>query len=420
MALFEWSPGGRPPFIEEHSLAKLAVFRDYLSCYINRLCVGSSRDTFKLDLVDGFCGGGLFSDLRGEVSGTPLIMLEEVECASDLLNANRTKPLSFDVKFHFNDVNPDHVAYLRRVLAERSGSIPGDKVRIYPPSSFDVVVNDIIDDVLRRQPRAGRAVFLLDQTGFREVDLTLVRRILDRLPNAEVILTIAVDVLINFMSDRPEFYKCVAPLGIDRNEVLSLLAAKDTPAGRAAVERLLCEMIRVNCGATYYTPFFIKPEVSRRALWFVHLSRHPVARDVMMQCHWRNYNSFEHYGLGGFNMMGWDSLRDGSIPIWNFDEFDAEQLHNSLVSSLPTRLLEIGLPLSVEEFHTVLGNSTAGRFDDLDRAVLALSRAGDVDILAESGKFRSREIRRLNSSDRINFTVRPMFSGMSFLSLGMC
>ena len=420
MALFEWSPGERPPFIEEHSLAKLAVFRDYLSCYINRLCAGSPMDTFRLDLVDGFCGGGLFSSLCGDVSGTPLIMLEEVASACARLNASRLKPLSFDVKFHFNDVNPDHVAYLRGILAERSFSLPSDKVRIYEPSSFDFVVDDIIEDILCRQPRAGRAVFLLDQTGFREVDLLLVRRILDRLPKAEVILTIAVDVLINYMSDRPEFYKGAAPLGFDDSEVRLLLDAKDTPAGRAAVERLLSDMVRVRCGATYYTPFFIKPEVSRRALWFVHLSRHPVARDVMMQCHWRNHNSFEHYGPGGFNMMGWDSLRDRSIPIWNFDEFDAEQLRNSLVLSLPSRLSELDLPLSVGEFHTVLGNSTAGRFDDLDDAVLALNRAGEVDILAESGKFRSREIRRLNSSDRINFTIRPMFSGMSGLSLDRC
>ena len=83
---FLWVPGGRPPSIEEHSLAKLSVLRRYISDYIDRLCEGSRREVFKLDLVDGFSGGGLFLDGDREVSGTPLIMLEEAEAAHARLN----------------------------------------------------------------------------------------------------------------------------------------------------------------------------------------------------------------------------------------------------------------------------------------------------------------------------------------------
>ena len=77
MADFKWHPDEPPPLIEEHSKAKLDVLRSYLRAYFDRLNVNSARDEFKLDLIDGFAGGGTFRDNTGIVSGTPLIMLEE-------------------------------------------------------------------------------------------------------------------------------------------------------------------------------------------------------------------------------------------------------------------------------------------------------------------------------------------------------
>lgn len=417
MASFDWCLGSPPPSIEEHSLAKLAVLRDYLSSYIDRLCAGSPRDVFKLDLVDGFCGGGVFSTSDGEVSGSPLIMLEEAQEAYVRLNADRVKPLAFDLKFHFNDVNSDHISYLRRVLADRAFDIPNDKICIYDPSPFRDVAGRIISDIRARQPRAGRALFLLDQTGFSQVDLSLIKSIFSSLPSAEVILTFSVDTLVNHMAETPSYYKALRPLGLDEADVSSFLAEKDQPRGRAFIQRSLRNRIRDLSGGLFDTPFFIRPEKSRRSLWFFHLSRHPTARDVMIQCHWRNYNSFEHYGSGGLDMMGWDPLKSGPLPLFGFSEFDLEFLHQELVAALPKYLADSGvsLPMSVKNFRTALANDTAGRFEDLDRAALALAREGDFDILTQSGKLRGRSISRLDPSDQISLTSHPMFPGLSGL-----
>ncbi len=187
---FVWVPGSPPPPIEDHSLAKLAVLRSYVSAYIDRLCQGSRRDVFKLDLVDGFSGGGLFLDGGIEVSGTPLIMLEEAQSAFTRLNATRVKPLRFDLKFHFVDIASEHIQYLRRVLSERDFLNAEHDIKLYS-QAFGQAVGPIISDIKRRQPRAGRALFLLDQKGFSQVDVDLVRRIFTELANAEVILTFA-------------------------------------------------------------------------------------------------------------------------------------------------------------------------------------------------------------------------------------
>ena len=76
---FSWHPDEPSPSIEAHSKAKLDVLRRYLRAYFDRLNVNPQREEFKLDLVDGFAGGGTFLDGDEMVSGTPLIMLEESE-----------------------------------------------------------------------------------------------------------------------------------------------------------------------------------------------------------------------------------------------------------------------------------------------------------------------------------------------------
>ena len=413
---FVWVPGSPPPSIEEHSLAKLGVLRSYVSDYIDRLCDGSRRDVFKLDLVDGFSGGGLFLEGGVEISGTPLIMLEEAQAAYTRLNGKRVKPLHFDLKFHFVDIAPDHTRYLRRVLSEREFHIPKHEVKIYD-GAFEDVVGAIISDIKRRQPRAGRALFLLDQKGFSQVGLDLVRRIFNELAHAEVILTFAAETLLNYMVERPELYAAVRPIGLSETDVRNLVDLKQGAGGRAVAQRTLRDHLRLRTGATYDTPFFIRPRQSQRALWFVHLSRHPVARDVMVQCHWNNFNTFEHYGSGGLDMMGWDPLRSGLLPLFGFSQYDAGLLHQQLLDTIPEELslLDFSSPLSVGDFRAAVANRTAARFSDLDKALSALASAGECDILTRNGKVRQKSLIRLDSSDLIALPSRPMFPGWSRL-----
>ena len=189
---FKWHPAEPPPQIEAHSKAKLDVLRHYLRAYFDRLNVNPQREEFKLDLVDGFAGGGLFQDGDKILSGTPLIMLEESKAARDRLNKNRTKPLSFDCKCYFVDVKEAHTDHLRKTLAERGYEADDDRLVVLT-GRFEEKVDDILKEIRRRQPRAGRAIFLLDQTGFSQVKLELVARIFRELSAAEVILTFAAD-----------------------------------------------------------------------------------------------------------------------------------------------------------------------------------------------------------------------------------
>ena len=397
---FRWRVNEPPPEIEPHSKAKLSVLRGYLRAYFDRL--GGTvhrRDEFKLDLIDGFCGGGVYRDGDKLLAGSPLIMLEESQAAKQRLVEGRTKPLAFDFKHYFVDREQAHADYLNQELVNRC-HLPSDDVSMHV-GEFEQLAPAIIKSIKRRQPRAGRSIFLLDQCGYSNASLHLIRRILSELPAAEVILTIAVDALFNFMTTTPRFLRAVAPLSLGEAQIRAWLEQQND-SGRAVVQRAFRRHMRDETGAGFDTPFFIKPADSRRALWFVHLSRHPTARDVMIQRHWAERSTFEHFGPAALRMMGWDALND-EPDLFRFAGDDQARLHAALLESLPPEIhaLASETPVSVETVRCMFANETAARFHDLDQVMIDLFRGKEVDILDARGRRRGSGLQRLRHDDRI-------------------
>lgn len=399
---FQWHPDVPPPPVEEHSKAKLTVLRSYLRAYFDRLNVNPHREVFKLDLVDGFAGGGTFRDGDDIVSGTPLIMLEEAEAARDRINRGRAKPLQFDCKHYFVDKETAHTAHLRSALTDRGFQVDGGAI-VVRNSRFEDEADGIIAEIRRRQPRSGRAIFLLDQTGYSHVELELVAQIFRELPAAEIILTFAADALINHLSMTPALIKSTSPLELTEAKIHELIEYRGRDGGRALIQRVLRPHIRSVVGSTYDTPFFIRPRHSRRALWFLHLSRHLTARDVMIQRHWDVQNTFEHYGSGDFGMLGWDALQPGVLPLFHFEGLEAKQMREQLLAPMARELFSLASesPVTVDVMRHLFANRTAARFTDLDQVVLQLRQEREIEIRDSGGKVRSRLLTRLQPDDRI-------------------
>ena len=410
---FSWSAGLAPPSLESHSEAKLRVFRGYLQKYFDRLTINPAMDFLNLSLVDGFCGGGSFSQNMGVVVGTPLIMIEEVERARERLNRGRRKPLNLNVKFYFNDIAPQHIEYLRAELTRRGyiGRV-GQDIQIMC-SSFDDALPAILGDIKTRH-RGGRSIFLLDQCGYTHVALHGVRTIFETLPAAEVILTFAADALINFLNERPDFTKSMLPLELSEARISDLIEMSDGRGGRALIQRILREHLRIHTGAQYDTPFFIRPGVSRRALWFVHLSNHPTARDVMLKEHWAEGNTFIHHGPGDLGMLGFDAFMSGGLFDFMFDDDADHRTRAQLLSQLPEEIAgrTIDAPITLDGFHREIANRNAATRDKIEDILLELWDAKELSILASNGKERSRSTRRLRPGDLISIPDAPTFPGL--------
>ena len=356
----------------------------------------------------------MFLDAGNTVSGTPLIMLEESKRASERLNQARSSPLRFDCKYYFVDKESAHVEHLRKVLDERGYQVDGETI-VVRNERFEEGIDDIIDEIRRRQPRAGRSIFLLDQTGFSQVALELIVRIFRELPAAEVILTFAADALVNHLAERPSLITAVSPLELTEPQIHELVEQRDGDGGKALVQRTLRGHIRDIAGATYDTPFFVRPRQSRRALWFLHLSRHPTARDVMIQCHWDISNTFEHYGPGDLGMLGWEALYSRTLPLFHFEELEVLKMQEQLLNSMPGELFGLAseTPVTVDVMRHMFANRTAARFTDLDKVILTLAREKEIEIRAPDGKVRSRTLRHLRPDDRIAFPDTLLLPGIS-------
>ena len=223
-------------------------------------------------------------------------------------------------------------------------------------------------------------------------------------------------MLINMLRQAPKFITAVSPLQLGESKIDEMLAHKSGAGGRALIQGVLRNRIRDATKATFDTPFFIRPGQSRRALWFLHLSRHPTARDVMVQCHWDIHNTFEHYGRGDFGMLGWDSFIElDSVPLFCFDELDGKHMHDGLLESMPTQLYSLAAeePVSVEVMRHSLANETAARFMDLDRVIVQLAKEKQINILTAEGKVRGRNLKRLHHTDRIARPAQAIFSILS-------
>lgn len=413
---FKWHPDERPPQIESHSHAKLKVLRSYLRAYFDRLNVNPNRDEFRLDLVDGFAGGGVFSNGKEVISGTPLIMLEEANAAKIRLNKNRRKPLHVDCKFYFVDKEATHADHLRKALSERNYNLDRDQI-VIQNGSFENSINEIIRSIQKRQSRAGRAIFLLDQTGYSQVELALVSRIFCELKAAEVILTFAADPLVNFLQTPDSIPHALLRLQLGDDKIRELILSHNDDDGKALSQRILRDHVRQVTGAKFDTPFFIQPAKSRRSLWFLHLSNHPTARDVMIQQHWNNYNNFLHYGTGSFGMLGFDAiLENKSFPLFKFSDDDKLDLHQQLLRDLPEQIFGLvsEQPISIDVLHHLIANETAARFSDLDKIILELFKEKEFEILNSEGKLRSRSsLQHLSPTDKIALPSTLLLPGFS-------
>ncbi len=283
--------------------------------------------------------------------------------------------------------------------------------------AFEDEIDGILASIKRRQPIAGRAIFLLDQTGFSQVRLGLIARIFEELASAEVILTFAADVLLNHLAETPGIIRSVQPLQLGDRQIRELIDYRNQVGGRALMQRTLRNHIRLFTMADFDTPFFIKPENSRRALWFVHLSKHPTARDVMIQIHWDTQNTFEHYGPGGIGMLGMDGIKDpATLPVFNFKEADARKLQKQLLEDLPRVLhgLVAEGPITVDAIRFKLANMTAAPFSTLDKVIIELVREREFDVLNPNEKERNAKVlKRLSPTDRIQLHPMSLIPGFS-------
>lgn len=409
LSQYTWKNG--PEAIAQHSIAKHRILQSYLSAYFQTLAGGQRRDEFKLTLIDGFAGGGLYyhEDTRELVEGSPFILLKAAAEAAFHINRDRNKPVRFDITNFFIEAKRPAYLHLEKVLREAGYGSRINKDIYLCRSKFEDQADRIIAFIAQKSPRNGRSIFVLDQFGYKAVPTTLIRKILSALPGAEIILTFAVDSLLNYANDQT-FINALRRLEIPTTlSGKSLREIKDSKKDwRLFIQSTLYSSLVQQCGAQHFTPFFIRNTDGHGDYWLIHLSQHYRARDVMTEVHWKNQNYFIHYagaGLDMFNLLGYDPKHDSDhleqhVLGFEFDQPAREASIKALMEQIPKLIYAHDDGVTYEALYATTCNESPAYSEIYQEALERLVAHGIVEIHGVDGE-RRRSARQIKPGDRI-------------------
>lgn len=416
---WSWAIGHPPPLIEAHSRIKHLVIEDYLSRYIKVLMANPQRPVLPLSLIDGFAGGGLYRDEDGsEVPGSPLLLLRTIwEATRDLNTDRHTTQRHIDATYHFVEKGKSNFAYLEQLLRGLGhGDQIGSQIHLHR-SPFEDVAAPIIESTAGQPGR--RALFLLDQYNYSDVDLRLVRRILTTLKGSEVILTFNVGSLITFLTDSEQARKVARNIGLEQYiHWPGISELKKTNLYRAGIQRQLAQGIHQASGAAYMTLFFVTPQgASPWSYWLVHLSNAYKANDVMKEVHWAHGNSFGHNLEPGVFQLGYQAKRDYAVTGQSSLEFDTtaafdDMLHRTSVDNLRehlcTSLFESSSGIRFDDMIRGLANRSNATAEMIKEALHVPLRSGEIVAITKNGGSR-RKGSSITSDDQIQFKQRSLY-----------
>jgi len=392
---YEWIKGSAPPVLGQHSLAKHKVLQAYLEKYVSVLTKNLAQDCLKLTLVDGFSGGGVYRHPTSMelIPGSPIIMLNAMMNAETQAQELRHKEFLLDAEYFFIEKSGATIEYLRNELREhKHASDQGERVKVLQ-GDFAQQLEPIIQRVESRG-RSRRVIFVLDQYGYSDVSMKDLKLIFSRLPNAEVILTIAIDWLIDHWTEKAHYDSILSNLGLGLDSGLAKRLKSQNPVDwRPLIQFELHDQLFLNSGSAFYTPFFIRSVDAHRSYWLLHFSGHEKARDVMMELHWELQNHFQHFGSAGLAMLGYDPRCDlasqGQLGLkFDFDQMALDATRNALIDDIPRRLKQFKNGLSFNGFFRGVVNGTPATRSLLLQQASELSRQGELEIRTREGKLR--------------------------------
>jgi len=390
---YDWSDLLNPPTLDRHSSVKHEIICEYLSRYIGVFTKNPMVDKFRINLIDGFAGGGRYrSPVNSDiVPGSPILLLRTIKEAEARVDSARIKPFSIEAHYYFVEIDKGAINHLDLALQE-NGFDRQQNINILHKGFLQALPE--IAKHIQKKSRKPRNIFILDQYGYKDVPPATIRKIFEMFPSGtEVLLTFSTDSLINHLSRDDE---CVKRL--ERYNLEGILKHPDlqdsieVKQSRLLIEQLLYEEIQSQCGASFYTPFFIMSRSSNRAYWLIHLSSHPTARNEMLLTHWQSQNSFVHHGRQGLSMMlGYDptfeAVADQETFDFYFDDNADQRVLNALMDDIP-KFLENKKVFSVKDLVFMTCNTSPATLAQYKNALFKLQQQKILKILTAAGKLR--------------------------------
>lgn len=403
---YDWE---NPPKLDDHSKCKHNIIRDYFSDYLKTRCQSFQQRKFKLAVVDGFSGGGIY---YGGEQGSPIIFLDTIN--KTILEINKTReegkkpPITIECHFVFNDSDRSAINLLEKTLTPFKEKIDNQK---YLKCSIEIINKDFkisyyeIKNSLKLK-KIKNVLFLIDQYGYKDAPVFLIEDIITSFQKAEVFYNLSIQSFFTFLNKDA----IAAKEKIDRlfpnydNNIFKELKGKDFLSKREhayIMERLVFSGL--SGYAAYVSPFAIENPDGWK-YWFLHFSNNLRARHVYTSTLYKNSNNQLHLGQKGLYMLRYNPEDDLNPFLFRDDQRD--QCLNALLHDIPEFLSKIPKQsLTLEEFYTLISNKTPAHNDDIEKAILI---SNDISITTKKGGER-RSINNFKPSDKIYLKPQMKF-----------
>ena len=362
---------------------------------------------FRLAIVDGFAGGGKYSEGQ---SGSPLIFLEELKNAIIATNikraAEKSEPIQFECLLIFNDNDKHNLEALRKNVFELKREIDSTTPGLYLDIHF---LNEDFDTSYKKISTElsitygfQNVIFNLDQFGYTGVNIEIIKDIMVRFKSPEIFLTFSIDSLLIFMqkNDPNKLKMNLRVLGSDIEEFIEIDKRLRTTKWLGAAERLIYEEFRHT--ANYFSPFAIyNPD--GWMYWSLHFSKNYRARQEYNDVLHANSSHLAHQGRSGLEMLTYDIKKD--FPTHLFDKDSRERSKLSLHQDIPEFIRKSGDSMYVSDFYEGIYNLTPSHSDDIHEVLI---ESPDITIITENGGER-RSKNTINLTDIISLNPQASF-----------
>lgn len=405
---YKWLDGAK---LEAHSQRKHKILREYFYQYLIVRCQNPRQLRFRLAIMDGFAGGGLYS--CGE-AGSPIIFVEELKKAVGSLNIERatqgTGLIEIECLLVLNDLSRDAIELLKSNIAPVLEEIKESEPRLHIRTHF---MNDTFEAVYPKMKDLlnfggyRNVLFNLDQCGHSHVKTAALTDIMRSYPSVEIFYTFAIQSLVTYLqqTNPAVLDKQLAHFGITSTDLNGTgeLTSKNTWLG--AAERMVFETFKAS--ASYTSPFSINnPEGWR--YWFVHFANSYRARQVYNNTLHDNSSSQAHFGRAALNMLSYDPREDGALYL--FDQSGRASARSQLANDIPRLVSEFGDTIGINNFYEHIYNATPAHADDIHQAMIDNP---DIEVITPQGGER-RKANTITTDDIIKLKRQTSFFPMFY------
>ena len=399
---YDWSNGAE---IEPHSRIKLDILGEYLREYVNVRCGLPQQEAFRLSVIDGFCGGGVYS--CGTL-GSPLAIIQSLSEISREVNIRRQtegfKPIHFQFHLYFNDKDPGAINALKIAVKGKLQEIAdsGATPKFFPKFSVGDFRNNL--PIIEQQiitSKVRNSIFNLDQYGHSNISEETLRRVLSLTRSAEVFLTFSIQSFLAFVSPAK-----LQKSQIFEGRISEISLHKTKKEWLADVERLVFD--EFHAIAPFVSPFSIN-NTGGWEYWLIHFAQAYRARQVYNDILHRKKNSQAHVGRSGLRMLGYSSVEETSLYL--FDKESREIARSELLGDVPQFLTDSvkDQTLSVENFYERTYNQTPAHSDDVNSALI---NSSEIEVVTSHGGKR-RKAQMIKKSDFIRLAPQRTFHFVS-------